>query len=55
MEEEEEPTEDPATLEPMEKSSNKTIESAAPSAIASFGTFSLEFWLLFVPDFLFNF
>ena len=55
MEEEEEPTEDPATLEPMEKSSNKTMESAAPSAIASFGTFSLVFWLLFVPDFLFNF
>ena len=47
MEEEKEP------LEPLEKSSNKTMESAAPSAIASFGAFSLVFWLLFVPDFLF--
>ena len=55
MAEEEKPTEDSATLEPMEKSSNKTIESAAPSAIASFGAFSLVFCLLFLPDFLFNF
>ena len=51
--EEEEPTEDPVTLEPMEKSSNKAMESAAPSASASFGAFSLVFWLLFVPGFLF--